>query len=68
MNIQLEKSLRLLLEEGCRIQLHLFDAILNHHRTKLADINHKIVTQAQFYNLAYVISYFFKHVLIENDI
>ena len=29
MNIQVEKSLQLLPKEGCRIQLHLFDAILN---------------------------------------
>ena len=40
-------------------------AILNYHRIKVANINHIIVTQAQFYNLAYVISYIFKHVLIE---
>ena len=62
MNIQLEKSLQQLLEEGCRIQLHLFDAILNLEWIKVADINHIIVTQAQFYNLAYVISSFFQHV------
>ena len=58
-NIQVVKSPQLLPKEGCRIQLHLFDAILNYHWIKVADINHIIVTQAQFYNLAYVISSLF---------